>query len=306
MKLFTSLFLTLFVIAAYAQESDKAIKSGADLFFNQEYEKALKIFQKEYKKSNSITSKFWVAHCYAELNEVDNAKPLFDEIIRSRIICPERAMSLVNLANCYRSYDQRDSAFFYYDKAIEEYPKLASGYFNKGQLLYASSRFEEAKDVYDEAIKIEQDNWWYHAKRLEVSFASQDFEGALIDLKRIKELKPEKLNQMNVAYCYSMLKKYDKADSVFNKIFDNKDAFFLNNYGLNKHYLGESNEAIKIIEESLELAPENSYAYRNLGMIALDNGKETDACRYFKRAQDLNFRKKYGEEIDDLISANCK
>lgn len=306
MKSYLLFCFLLLSLSSFAQDSQKNLNTGSEYFFKGEYEKALKIFEKEFKKSNSFESKFWVAYCYAEMKQVEKAKPLFYEIIKSNIIRPERAMSLVNLANCYRHFNQIDSAFYYYDKAIQEYPKMASGYFNKGQLLYASGRFEEAKSTFDEAIILEADNWWYHAKRLEVSFASQDFEGALFDLKRIKELKPEKLNEMNVAYCYSMLKQYEKADSVFNMIYDEKDAFFLNNYGLNKYYLGQLDKAINIIEESLKIDANNSYAYRNLGIIALDNNKKNEACVFFKKAQELNFRKNYGKEVDELISKICK
>ncbi|WP_338814235.1 tetratricopeptide repeat protein [Bernardetia sp. Wsw4-3y2] len=297
------LFICLFAFSAKAQQASKTMQEGQSYFANKEYDKALKKFQKEYKKNPSIAVKFWIANTYAEMKDILQAKPLFLEIATTD--APELGMALVNLANCYVSLKQVDSAHFYYDRAIKEFAQMASGYFNKGQLLYSQSKFEEAKNNFDKAIEIETNNWWYYQKRLEVCFASQDFECALKDLIKVKALNPKAQNEMNLAYCYSMLKKYEEADSVFQVIYDGKDALFLNNYGLNKHNMGNSEEAKEIISKSLAIKPTNSYAYRNLAIIAIDEKDMEKGCEYLNKAKSLNFEKNYGKEVNQLLIKYC-
>lgn len=292
-------------IQAIGQEKSKLMKEGSEFFFNKQYPEALKCFQKELKTSPTIEVKFWIAHCYAEMKQISNAKPRFLEIINSNTTGPEIAMSLVNLGNCYRETKQIDSAHYYYDKAITDFPKYSSAYFNKGQLFYSTSQFKEAKINYDKAIAIDSSDWWYFQKRLEVSFASQDYEGALHDLKKVNQLNPPKKNQMNIAYCYTMLKRYKDADSIFQIIYNDKDAVFLNNYGLNKHNMGETNEGKEIILKSISLDPKNSYAYRNLATIAIAENNKDSICKYLSKARELGFEKNYGTEVNELLLKYC-
>lgn len=307
MKIILTTVLSLFILtSSFGQDKSKEMQKGTELFFEKQYEDALKNFQKEYKKNPSIEVKFWIAHTYAEMKEISKAKPIFIEIIKSEHNGPEIAMSLVNLGNCYRSFKQLDSAYFYYNRAITEFPKMASGYFNKGQLLYSESKFEEAKANYDKAIEIESEDWWYYQKRLEVCFASQDFECALNDLIKVKQLNPNAKNEMNLAYCYSMLERYEEADSVFQLIYNENDAFFLNNYGMNKHNMGKTKEGKEIIMKSLSLNPNNSYAYRNLAVIAIEEKDDEKTCEYLNKAKSLGFEKNYGKEVNKLLTKHCK
>ena len=89
-------------------------------------------------------------------------------------------------------------------------------------------------------------------------------------------------------------------------IFDDKDPIFLNNYGFNKHKMGFSDEGIRFIQASLQIKPDNSYAYRNLAMINIDNGELETACDNLKKAKELNFYTKYGNEVNELSVKYCQ
>lgn len=287
------------------QEKSKYMKKGMNYFKYEQYNQALINFEKEYQINPSIEVKFWIAHTYAELNMIKKAKPLFLEIVLSEYNGQEIAMSLTNLGNCYRYLKQFDSAYYYYDKAINESPEKAIYYFNKAQLLYSESKFEEAKIHFDKVIELDSNNWFYYQKRLEVCFALKDYNCALNDLIKMKKLNPDAKNEFNLAYCYSMLNRYHEADSIFLLIYDENDAIFLNNYGLNKHYLGKTKEAKKLIKISLDIDPKNSYAYRNLAMIEIDENNMTAACEYLNEAKNLEFEKNYGKEVNELLLKYC-
>ena len=293
------------MLLSYGQEVDENFVKGQEFFGNKEYEKALRSFKRAYKSNATLRIKFWIAHTYAEMDNIDKAKPLFLEIVNSNHQGSEKALSMLNLANCYSSLKQSDSAHFYYDLTISEFPSMASAYFNKGQLLYSESSFKAAKAQFDKAIEIESGDWLYYQKRLEVCFATQNYECALNDLKKVKRLNPKIKVEFNLAYCYSMLEKYEQADSVFQLIYNEKDAAFLNNYGLNKHNLGNSEEGKKLIRQSLKIAPNNSFAYRNLALIAIAQSKPKEACKHLNRALSLGFEKQYGSEVGDLLKKHC-
>ncbi len=239
------------------------------------------------------------------MNEISKAKPLFLEIIESDYSGPEIAMSLHNLGICYAELKQKDSAYFYFDKAIKDFPKFAGSYLDKGQLLYSESRFEEARRSLDKAIELDSTNWWAYQKRLEVCFATQDYECALNGLIMVKKLKSDAKIEMNLAYCYTMLNRYKDADSIFQLIYNENDAMFLNNYGMNKHNMGKTTEGKEIIMKSLSIMPNNSYAYRNLAVIAISENDMTKACEYLNKAKSLGFEKYYGKEVNELLLKYC-
>jgi tetratricopeptide (TPR) repeat protein len=103
-----------------------------------------------------------------------------------------------------------------------------------------------------------------------------------------------------------MLEKYEEADSIFQMIYKENDAFFLNNYGMNKHNMGQTAEGKKLIQKSLSINPNNSFAYRNLAVIALSEGDEIKACEYLQKAKSFGFENQYGTEVEELIIKHCK
>lgn len=300
------LWFFLFAIPLVGQEKSKTFQEGTEHFRNKEFDEALICFEREYKTRPDIGIKFWIAHTYAELKQISKAMTLFIEILKTDTSCPEIGMSLINLGNCYREVGPTDSAHFYYDRAIKEFPEMDGGYFNKAQLLYSESKFEEAKPLFNKAIDINPNDWFYYQKRLEVGFATQDYEGALRDLLKVREMVPDIKNEWNLAYCYSMLERYHEADSIYLLIYDDNDAFFLNNYGMNKHKMGNTEEGKKLIMKSLSISPRNSYIFRNLAIIAIDENDQVKACEHLNKAKSLGFEKLYGTEVNELISKHCE
>lgn len=305
LKLMLTPLILLSILNAMGQEKSKEMKQGTEYFFNKQYDRALLSFQMEFKLNPSTEVKFWIAHTYAEMNEIDLAKPLFLEIVRSDYQGPEFAMSLNNLGVCYAKVEQNDSAYYYFDKAIKDFPAFAASYLDKGQLLYSESRFEGAKMHLNKAIELDSTNWLAYQTRLEVCFASQDYECALKDLIKVRELKSDAKNEMNIAYCYTMLKRYNEADSIFQMIYNDEDAILLNNYGMNKYNMGKTKEGKEIILKSLSINPDNCYAYRNLAIIAIHEGDKVVACEYLNKAQSLEFEMQYGNEVNELLSKHC-
>lgn len=283
------------------------IDKARRLFYEKEdYSGALKLFKKESAKNDSYEVKFFIASCYFKMEKFAIAKEHFLAIINSSYSGVEIEFSMVNLGSCYREIGKIDSSFYYYDWGLKLNPKSANAHFNKAQLLYSLSRFDEAREVYNTVIKLDSTNGIYYMKRQEISFILHDYSAALNDMLKAKKVKPDLDIEFNMAYCYSMMERYKDADSLYQKIYDDKDALFLNNYGFNKHKLGQTEEGVELIKKSIKLAPKNSYAYRNLGIIEIDKENPAKACEYLSKAKELNFFAKYGEEVDLLLVEHCK
>lgn len=289
-----------------AQKSSKNFINGVDAFEKKNYKKALKYFRKEYKKNQSNSVRYAIGNTCAQLDDYGRAKEMFLAIIKSRIDCPEREPALGNIALCYIRLESNDSAFYYFDKAIYEFPDNADTYFNKGQLLKSLSNLEEAKKYFDLALERDSSNWFYFHKRLETCFGLKNYDCALRDLLKAKKLNPDLDINGNLAYCYTNLKRYHEADSVFTLIYNDNDAIFLNNYGYNKFLLGNTTEGRDYILKSLSIDPGNAYAYRNLAMIEFGDNNKVKMCEYLNKAKSLNFEKFYGKEVNQMLLLYCK
>ena len=60
------------------------------------------------------------------------------------------------------------------------------------------------------------------------------------------------------------------------------------------------------INKSIELYPTNSYAYKVRALIHIANKKDEKACEDLDIAIELGYTQQYGEEVQQLINANCK
>lgn len=299
-----SVFLLFYSFLSFAQNED--FEKGVQLFKDSAYSEALSSFQAAQKIERSIKNEFYMASCHMFLEQFETAKNEFIQIVNehdSKNI--EVQWSMINGASCYRELKMIDSSIYYYQSACELYPKSGAHY-NLAQLYYQLDKFELAKDCYTRAIEADPKDVMNYLKRQEIEFILEDFEGAHNDMLKVKEIDPESYNPNNEAFCFTMMKKYNKADSIYLSIYDETNPFFLNNFGFNKHKMGASDQGIELINKSLAMDPKNAFAYRNLGVIYNDLQKTKKACKCWEKALDLNFSTQYGNEVQNLMNQHCK
>ena len=83
-------------------------------------------------------------------------------------------------------------------------------------------------------------------------------------------------------------------------------SYAFNNRGWSKFKNGDTPGALKDINLAKRKKPFNPYIYRNLGLIALQRGDTSEACRQFRRAQDLNFTAVHGDEVERSLLEYCR
>lgn len=304
MKVISIIIVSLLCLTSYSQDT-KHFDEGIDLFNSENYEKALKSFKKYQRKNDGLTVRFYMAGCYFNMGDFNTSKGRFIDIIDTYTDDIEVGWSMVNLGSCYRELNQIDSAIFYYKSAGEMYPE-SGAFFNLAQLYYSIEEFTKAKEQYDLAIEQDSTNGHYYIMRQEINFILNDYESALNDMLLARKYDPEYYQAANEAFCHSMMNNYSKADSVFMLIYDDKDPVFLNNFGFNKHKKGSTSEGMKLIKRSIEIEPNNSYAYRNLALIDIDQNYKESACENLNKAKELGYYSRYGNEVNELISKYCE
>lgn len=119
---------------------------------------------------------------------------------------------------------------------------------------------------------------------------------------------------LNQGYVNGLAKNYKKAVKVYNTLLENyyedipkaQIGYCYNNRGYAQMGLGKLKEAEQDINTSLKYYPENSYAFRNRGLLHLKMGKKDLACADFKQAETYGFSKSYGDEVLKLLAEHCK
>lgn len=138
-----------------------------------------------------------------------------------------------------------------------------------------------------------------------------DMDGAIDVMKKVLTLDSTfTLGYGNIGYLYNLKENYEEALVWLNKAINSSDKsilpYALSNRAFARMKLGDPQSALKDIDESIAKMPANSYAYRTRGLIYLDLKETEKACNSFNEAVLKGFTERYGDEVKDLIKANCK
>ena len=98
--------------------------------------------------------------------------------------------------------------------------------------------------------------------------------------------------------------KYAEAAPFFEKAIQTKPTapYPQNNLGFTKYKLGKMNEGLALIDSSLELDKGNSHAYRNKGIIFMEQRNKTEARKNFNLALKFGFTEEYDDEVERLLA----
>lgn len=142
------------------------------------------------------------------------------------------------------------------------------------------------------------------------AFASMgDTAAARADLDKAVELAPRDPVALNSRgfHVHAARDRHEKAIEDYDQAikYDPNYSFAFNNRGWSYYKLGDVKKARKNIRTAAKKRSGNPFIYRNLGVIELETGDTTRACRYFQQALDLKFEEAHGMEVTDLVRAHC-
>lgn len=166
-----------------------------------------------------------------------------------------------------------------------------------------------AIEYYSKAINEQQSNWHSFSKRATCYRMINEFDKAINDALKSKELDDNFMNNQILALCYLFKKEYQKAIGYFDITIDKIEELEMNDrtqimqvdYGATKsralnnqavcyHNLKEFNQAIICTTKGIEANPHYSNNYFIRGIIYWEGGRNEQA------KEDLNMALKYGDK----------
>jgi len=136
---------------------------------------------------------------------------------------------------------------------------------------------------------------------------------AVACLEKVKRLCPDKpIGYTNLALLLQNSGDYERSIETINeglKHLATDDvtvrAIMYNNRSYDKLKLQKLKEAMDDVNQSLKLYPSNSYALRNRALIYLAMKQKDKACEDLREALKQGFTLMYGNEVKELMKANC-
>ncbi|NXL75488.1 TMTC3 protein, partial [Leptocoma aspasia] len=270
---------TLFMSALKVNKNNAKLWNnvGHALENEKNFERALQFFlQATQVQPDDIGAHMNVGRTYKNLNKTKEAeesymiaKSLMPQIIPGKKyaarVAPNHLNVYINLANLIRANESRlEEADQLYRQAISMRPDFKQAYISRGELLLKMNKPLKAKEAYLRALELDRTNadLWYNLAIVYIEL--KDPTEALKNFNQALELNPtHKLALFN-----SALLMQESGDARLRP--EAKQRLL--------HYVKEE--------------PQDSNGYFNLGMLAMDDKKDTEAEAWMKKAIRLqpNFR----------------
>lgn len=108
---------------------------------------------------------------------------------------------------------------------------------------------------------------------------------------------------LHIGASYFDLAIYDKAKDAYEKglEYNSKNHSLLSNLGLTHNKLGNIENSIPYYKASLEIKPDNSYAYHNIGLYLYENGEHFEAIQNLDKAIQFN----PGLNVSYAVKSRC-
>ncbi len=181
----------------------------------------------------------------------------------------------------YQQMGQHEKAIQSFSAIIEKHPKHESAYYfraiNKNKLNDKTGALAD----FDQAIQLHRDVPEMYSKRAFLQMDLNNYPAAIQDFSKVIVLAPEE-NQ------------------------NNQIAIAFNNRGFARYKNQAFGQALDDINYSLQLFPENAYAYKNRALAHLAQGKNKEACHDLVLALQHKFTAQYGQEVVELRKKHCR
>lgn len=303
--------LLLFVPATAAQDS-LALAQADTLFEHQEWKAARKIYDRIIDAGDAPATAY---HRRAVCNDrlgVDRELVLPDlaEALRRD---PKLFKALLFRARMYKNNLMFPRAIDDLTVALTCAPDtegVVDCLADRGSAYNSIRSFDLAIADYRQALELDTAAYYVMGRLANTLDEIGQLEEALSLQKRYVAHEPDEYTgYMNVGFYLGKAGRYEEALVWYEKAIEHggvEYALVWNNRGYAKYKLGDLNGALKDIRKSLDLRSWNSYAYRNLALVYIAQGKKGDACTALEDALKWGFTEEHGDEVKLLYADHCK
>jgi tetratricopeptide (TPR) repeat protein len=201
-----------------------------------------------------------------------------------------------NICRCYKSLNMPDSALYYINLHISEFPHDGDGYNLKGDIYYRREDYPTAIEFYTRAINFTPDKERFYEDRGDAYFYANKVDEALKDFEKSTTLdKKRSYPNDRIGDCYYKIEKYENAISWYQKAIKIDPSYKYAYVGLDLTYIkiGKYNEAITACKRAIEIDSTFDNALGNLGWTYYCAGN-FDACiQYSYKALKYNEKAVY-------------
>lgn len=272
MKFLFSFFLILLCLPGLAQSSSAIMNKAIEYHENEEYDKAIELYNLLITKDSIFTSALHNrALSYIAKGELEQAE---NDLVLALKLEPNNSSSNYSLAIVYQRMRNYFLSEKYFRLAIDfSDEKKYDSYYGLGSSFYFSGELDSAKKYLHVAIEIDS-------------------------------LQKEAIN--NLAWSY-LDTSPEQSCKLFRKAYelDDTDAVMINNLGYSHLLCGDFEEAYDFFQKALKIEPENSFIYRNIGLYYMQKDEKKAACKNLKKALDLKIVEDWGESYVEVLMNYC-
>lgn len=182
--------------------------------------------------------------------------------------------------------------------------------FKDGNAQYQLKNYEGAIEKLDKAIELKEDYKEAYYFRALCFVHTNDLQSALNDFNQAIVLDPDYKEAYFSRAFYVKDQTGDYRGSIedynqYIRLNEGNNAYALNNRGYAKYKQNDTEGAIADISESLQIDPQNAFAYKNLALVWISMDSLSAACENLQLAIDHGYSQKYDDEVDQLIEKHC-
>ncbi len=274
---------------------------------DKQYSAAIKLLNKRLKENEKDTFSYFLrGKCYLEQKKPQES---YDDFTKYIDMNPHDGAAYLLRGILHLRMKKNFDAINDFNAALK-YGKdtvITSAYYHRGS---AYLQVNSMKQAYSDFSNAYQRNPTDKYIRNDLAYALCYIDSVEKGIEMFKQLFREYNNDemfcMNIGF-FSMEKNdLDTALIYLNKaIAIKKSAFTYNNRGFLKYKMHNNKEAMEDINTSLKMDENNSYAYKNRAVVYIDEGQTEKACEDLRKARQLGFTEKYGNEVELLIQKHC-
>ncbi len=218
----------------------------------------------------------------------DEALTYYNQSIRCQ---PDFLPAYFNRANTYYELKEYFNAQKDVQKIIAQKPDTAVAYFIQGLVDTKMRDYQSAVTAFDKAIRLDSMNVEYRVNRGTVRYYLHQYPEAEKDLAVAASINARESNIYNTQAMIEISKgNHEAALLLIQKALDISpdQPFYLNNRGFIFLMQNHLEDALVDIDRSIVLDPNNGWAYRNKGIYRLLKGDYSEAVRLLQQALDMD------------------
>ncbi len=215
--------------------------------------------------STSANSYFLLSKCYYDLGL---KMEFLRNIKKALLFDSSNVLYFSEIGNYYRLVTKNDSANFYYDIIIKNFPNFSDVFYWKSLINIKKEDYSSALDNMNRAINIEEKDYYFN-ERAGIYRKQKNFNKSLSDYKICLKINNESsLYYNNIASLYKSIGILDSSIYFYNKsiTLDEKNKLSFNNRGEVFLEKGDIDNAKKDFVKSLEIDSNYVLALNNLSI----------------------------------------